>query len=243
MSTALAHTLPREATTPPPSTPTYPPLPTQDLRSLLVGTDERARHPQAEARELAPGLHELIGLRREHTVEVLPRGALRSHGLGPEDAFACARRGTCEEPLEFGRAGPLPGIHAYILGGPGGPDTAVAALELLLRLELGRAGAVLAIPARGTALFLAPHLRGLPRALARLGPVRQFWCSEHDDAPQEITASLRFLASWTAGAHARLPAPVSPSLYWHRSGRPLALLAADARHPFIAPPELQAPHD
>ncbi len=240
MSTALAHTFTREAATPPLAATSHPPLATHHLRSLLVGADERARHPDAEARELAPGLHELVGLRREQSVEVVPRGALRSHGLDPTEAFACARRGTCEEPLEFGRAGPLPGVHAYILGGPGGPDTAVAALELLARQALGHAGAVLAIPARGTALFLAPHLRGLPRALARLGRVRQFWCSEQDDAPQQLTASLRFLASWTASAHVRLPAPVSPSLYWHRSGHPLALLVADTRHPFTAPPELQA---
>lgn len=229
MSTALA--LPQEPA----------PLPTPHLRSLLVGTAERAHHPHAEARELAPGLHELIGLRRDHHVDVLPRGALRNHGLGPADAFACARRGTCDEPLEFGRAGPLPGVHAYILGGPGGPDTAVAVLELLLRLELGPAGAVLAIPARGTALFLAPHARGLPRALARLGRVRQFWSSEQDDAPQQLPESLRFLASWTTSAHARLPAPVSPSLYWHRRGHPLAVLAADARHAFATPPELLRP--
>ena len=228
--------------TPQPSAPTPPSsLLVPRLRSLLVGDPERARHPHAEARELAPGLHELVGLRRDHRVDILPRGALRFHGLDPAAAFARARRGTCDEPLEFGRAGPLPGVHAYILGGPGGPDTAVAALELLTRLNLGPTGAVVAVPARGTALFLAPHARGLPRALARLGRVRQFWCSEEDDAPQQLAASLRFLASWTASAHARLPAPVSPALYWQRPGHPLALLTPDARRPFAPPPELLHP--
>ena len=230
----------RPAATPP--TPTPPSsLLVPRLRSLLVGDAERARHPHAEARELAPGLHELVGLRRDHRVDILPRGALRFHGLDPAAAFARARRGTCDEPLEFGRAGPLPGVHAYILGGPGGPDTAVAALELLTRLNLGPAGAIVAIPARGTALFLAPHARGLPRALARLGRVRQFWCSEEDDAPQQLAASLHFLASWTASAHARLPAPVSPALYWQRPGHPLTLLTPDARRPFTPPPELLHP--
>ena len=236
MSTALAHTLPREA-----APPRCPPSPAPRLRSLLVGAAERARHPHAEARELAPGLHELVGQRRELEVQVVARDLLRGHGLDPAAAFAAARRGTCEEPLEFGRAGPLPGVHAYILGGPGGPDTAVAALELLARLELGRAGAVLAIPARGTALFLAPHARGLARALTGLGRVRQFWCSDGDDAPLQLRASLRFLASWTASAHARLERPVSPALYWHRGGRPLAVLTADARRPFTAPLELVDP--
>ncbi len=107
--------------------------------------------------------------------------------------------------------------------------------------ELGRAGAVLAIPARGTALFLAPHARGLARALTGLGRVRQFWCSDGDDAPLQLRASLRFLASWTASAHARLERPVSPALYWHRGGRPLAVLTADARRPFTAPLELVDP--
>ena len=36
------------------------PLPEPRLRSLLVSAAERARHPHAEARELAPGLHELV---------------------------------------------------------------------------------------------------------------------------------------------------------------------------------------
>lgn len=232
MSTALAHTLPREAA---------PPL-AHRLRSLLVGADERARHPHAEARELAPGLHELVGLHHHHHhhTEILARGALRFHGLDPDAAFACARRGTCDEPLEFGRAGPLPGVHAYIVGGPGGPDTAVAALELLTRLTLGPAGAILAIPARGTALFLAPHARGLTRTLARLGRVRQFWSSEDEATPQRFAASLRFLASWTTNAHARLPAPVSPAIYWHRQGHPLTVLTTNAKAAFTPPPELAA---
>jgi hypothetical protein len=232
MSTALAHTLPRDAAP--------PPLATLRLRSLLVSADERARHPHAEARELAPGLHELVGLRHRDHTEVLARGALRFHGLGPAAAFTCARRGTCDEPLEFGRAGPLPGVHAYILGGPGGPDTAAAALELLTRLDLDHTGAILAIPARGTVLFLAPHARGLTRALARVGRVRQFWCSEDDAAPQRFAASLRFLASWTTSAHARLPAPETPALNWHRQNHPLTVLTADAHSSFTPPPELAA---
>ena len=36
------------------------PLPEPRLRSLLVSAAERARHPLAEARELAPGLPELV---------------------------------------------------------------------------------------------------------------------------------------------------------------------------------------
>ena len=211
------------------------PLPEPRLRSLLVDAAERARHPQAEARELAPGLHELVA--RDGLDLPLPsRGELRFHGIGPAAAFSRARRGTCSEALEFGRAGPLPGVHAYIVGGPGGRDTAVAALELeRLGATLGPAGAVLAVPARGTALFLAPLACGLRPTLARVGRFRQFWSSDADDVPLQLHESLRFLATWTANAHARLPGPVSPALYWQRPGAALTVLVADVREPFDPP--------
>lgn len=217
------------------------PLPGPRLRSLLVSTAERAVHPHAEARELAPGLHELVGLRcADGGLQIPGRGELRFHGIDAADAFTRARAGTCGEPLEFGRAGPLPGVHAFLLGGPGGSDTAVAALELHARFgaALGPAGVVLAVPARGTALFIAPHARGLCRALAQIGRFRQFWCSDGDEAPLRVRESLRFLATWTGNAHARLPAPVSPALYWQRPGHPLALLVRDAREPLELPPLL-----
>jgi hypothetical protein len=216
------------------------PLPEPRLRSLLVDAAERARHPHAEARELAPGLHELVA--RHGQGDDLPsRGELRFHGIGPAAAFARARRGTCSEALEFGRAGPLPGVHAYIVGGPGGRDTAVAALELeRLGATLGPVGAVLAVPARGTALFLAPLACGLRPTLARVGRFRQFWCSDADDVPLQLHESLRFLATWTANAHARLPGPVSPALYWQRPGSALTVLIADVREPFD-PPDLLRP--
>jgi hypothetical protein len=215
------------------------PLPEPRLRSLLVSAAERARHPHAEARELAPGLHELVAHDSPHDPPIPDRGELRFHGIGPGAAFSRARRGTCSEALEFGRAGPLPGVHAYIVGGPGGRDTAVAALELeWLGAPLGPAGAVLAFPARGTALLLAPLASGLRPALARLGRFRQFWCSDADDAPLRLHESLRFLATWTANAHARLPGPVSPALYWQRPGGALTLLVADARGPFDPPAQL-----
>ncbi|HEY0135306.1 MAG TPA: hypothetical protein VGB85_14580 [Nannocystis sp.] len=237
MSTALAHPA-LSATT---AAPAPLPLPGPRLRSLLVCAAERARHPHAEARELAPGLHELVALRRiDGTLELPARGVLRFHGLDPDAAFTRARLGTCGEPLEFGRAGPLPGVHAYILGGPGGRDTAVAALELAAHIDPGAAGIVLAVPARGTALFLAPHARGLCRVLARIGRFRQFWSSDGDDAPVHVRDSLRFLATWTANAYARLADPVSPALYWHRPGHPLAVLIADAREPLAIPNELAA---
>jgi hypothetical protein len=219
-----------------PSTPSTPlaggrqPLPGPRLRSLLVPAAERALHPLAEARELAPGLHELIALRCAGGLQIPGRDELRVHGLDAVAAFVRARTGTCGEPLEFGRAGPLPGVHAYILGGPGSRDTAVAALELpRLGAALGPAGLVFAIPARSTALFVAPGARGLCRTLAQIGRFRQFWCSDGDAAPLRIRESLRFLATWTANAHARLPGPVSPALYWQRPGRPLAVLTTDAR--------------
>lgn len=215
------------------------PLPEPRLRSLLVSAAERARHPRAEARELAPGLHELVARDGPDDLQIPDRGELRFHGIGPAAAFSRARRGTCSLALEFGRAGPLPGVHAYILGGPGGRDTAVAALELeQLGASLGPAGAVLAVPARGVALFLAPLARGLARTLARVGRFRQFWSSDADDAPLRLHESLRFLATWTANAHARLPGPVSPALYWQRPGRALTLLVADAREPFEPPVQL-----
>jgi hypothetical protein len=209
--------------------------PNRGCARSLVDAAERARHPQAEARELAPGLHELVA--RDGPDLPLPsRGELRFHGIGPVAAFARARRGTCSEALEFGRAGPLPGVHAYIVGGPGGRDTAVAALELeRLGATLGPAGAVLAVPARGTALFLAPLACGLRPTLARVGRFRQFWSSDADDVPLQLHESLRFLATWTANAHARLPGPVSPALYWQRPGAALTVLVADVREPFDPP--------
>ncbi len=219
------------------------PLPEPRLRSLLVSAAERARHPQAEARELAPGLHELVARDGpEDDLQIPARGELRFHGIGPAAAFSRARRGTCSEALEFGRAGPLPGVHAYIVGGPGGRDTAVAALELEhFGATLGPLGAVLAVPARGTALFLAPLACGLRPTLARIGRFRQFWCSDADDAPLLLRESLRFLATWTANAHARLPGPVSPALYWQRPGAALTVLVADVREPFDPPNLLLEP--
>jgi hypothetical protein len=212
------------------------PLPEPRLRSLLVNAAERARHPQAEARELAPGLHELVARDGPDDLQIPGRGELRFHGIGPAAAFSRARRGTCSQALEFGRAGPLPGVHAYIVGGPGGRDTAVAALELeQLGASVGPAGAVLAVPARGTALFLAPLARGLRPALARIGRFRQFWSSDADDAPLRLADSLHFLAVWTANAHTRLPGPVSPALYWQRPDGALTVLVADAREPFDPP--------
>jgi len=245
MSTALAHQdlpspdhAPMTSTRPAPSS-----LPGPRLRSLLVTAAERAHHRHAEGRELAPGLHELVGLRRtDGSLEVPARGELRFHGLDAAAAFARARGGTCDDALEFGRAGPLPGVHAYILGGPGGHDTTVAALELAGRFgaRLGPAGLVIAVPARGTALFLAPQARGLCRALARIGRFRQFWSSDGDDDPTKIAESLRFLATWTANAHARLPDPVSPALYWQTADLPLAVLTPDTREPFTIPDALIA---
>ena len=240
MSTTLAHPDLHAPDRSPRTTGRPAPLPPPGprLRSLLVSASERARHPHAEARELAPGLHELVALRRvDGSIEYPARGELRFHGLDAAAAFTRARGGTCDEALEFGRAGPLPGVHAYILGGPGGPDTAVAALELAEHFgaRLGPAGLVLAVPARGTALFLAPHARGLCRVLAQVGRFRQFWSSDGDDAPIKIAESLRFLATWTANAHARLPGPVSPALYWHRPGLPLAVLVPDAREHLVVP--------
>ena len=241
MSTALAHPAHEPSAASAPALPTPSPTPGPRLRSLLVSAAERARHPHAEARELASGLHELVALRRsDRSLELPARGELRFHGLDPDAAFTRARHGTCSEPLDFGRAGPLPGVHAYILGGPGGHDTAVAALELAVHTDPGPAGIVLAVPARGTALDLAPQARGLCRVLARIGHFRQFWSSDGDDGPIAVGDSLRFLATWTANAYARLPDPVSPALYWHRPGHPLAVLIPDAREPFAIPAALAA---
>ncbi len=241
MSTAIAHS---PALSPSFVRPWPPPPPGPRLRSLLVGAAERARHRHAEARELAPGLHELVAVRRcDGSIELPARGELRFHGLDADAAFTRARGGTCEDPLELGRAGPLPGVHAYILGGPGGLDTAVVALELAdgFATTIGAAGIVLAVPARGTALFIAPRARGLARVLTQVGRFRQFWSSDGDDAPLKVRESLRFLATWTSNAHARLPGPVSPALYWQRPHAPLVVLTDDARIPFDIPDALVDP--
>ena len=63
-----------------------------------------------------------------HGLEIPTREEIHHHRLGDLEAFAHARLGTLAEPLEFGRAGPLPGVHAHVLGGPGdaAADTSAA---------------------------------------------------------------------------------------------------------------------
>jgi hypothetical protein len=117
-------------------------------------------------------------------------------------------------------------VHVDVLGGPDGVDTAAALFEL----AVGPSGLVFAVPARGTALLLAPD--GLAGAFGPGADPREL------AAPRDLAASLRFLAVWTAGAHARLAGPVSPAVYWRRPGRPLAVLAADARADLRLPPGL-----
>ena len=231
-----------------PVAPLHPdplPLAVSSLRSLLVSAAERARHPYAQARELAPGLHELVAvLRPRHGLEIPSLEELQHHDLEGPEVFTHARRGTLGEPLEFGRAGPLPGVHAHVLGGPGeaDADTAVAVFELADRIHdvLGPAGLVLGFPCRGMALFVAPHARSLCRALTRFGRQRQFWTSD-DAATPEIAAlpparaALQFLASWTASAHIKFPEPVSPALYWYRPDQPLAVLVDNVHRPHHYP--------
>lgn len=191
------------------------------LRALLVGRSECARHPEALARELAPGLFELVArLHPRGGVEVPGRRELAAEGLGNAGLFHRARLGTCGEPLAFGLAAPSPGVHAYMLGGPGPIDTAAAVLELeaLLGQPPGPVGTVVAVPARGTALFVAPGARRLRRSLVAWG-LRQFWCAEPEAAPVRVGETLRFMASWARDAHRTLPGPVSPLLYWHHHGR------------------------
>lgn len=223
------------------------PFAASQLRSLLVGPAARARHPYAHARELASGLHELVAvLRPRHGLEVLTREELHHHGLAAPDVFDHARRGTGSEHLEFGRAGPLPGVHAHVLGGPGDADadTAVALFTIADSIQdiLGPAGLVLGFPCRGMVLFIAPQARGLCRALTRFGRQRQFWTSD-DVATQRIAAlppvrvALQFLTRWTASAHAQFPDPVSPALYWHRPGHPLSVLVDNVHRPGDYPAE------
>jgi hypothetical protein len=223
------------------------PLEVSSLRSLLVSAAERARHPYARARELAPGLHELVAvLRPRHGLEIPSLEELHHHDLEGPEVFTHARRGTLGEPLEFGRAGPLPGVHAHVLGGPGeaDADTAVAVFELADRIHdvLGPAGLVLAFPCRGMALFVAPHARSLSRALARFGRQRQYWTSD-DVATHRVATlpparvALQFLARWTASAHTRFPGPVSPALYWYRPGRPFTALVDSVHRPGEYPAE------
>lgn len=199
------------------------------LRALLVSPAERARHPTALARDLGPGLCELVALRDgDGRVQIPAERELVAGGHGPAALFHRARLGTCSDPLAFAVAAPGPGVLAYMLGGPGGIDTAAAVFELeaLLGQALGPVGLIVAVPCRGTALFIAPGARRLRRSLVAHG-LRQFWCAEQESAPVRFDASLRFLASWAQGAHRGLPGPVSPSLYWHHHGKLSRLDALD----------------
>lgn len=197
-----------------------------ELRSILLAPDEAARDPHALARELAPGLCEVVALVRADGIPRIPTAReLTAEGLGPAALFHRARLGTCAQRLDFGVAAPCPGVHAYMLGGPGENDTAAAALELdaLLGQAPGPVGTVVAVPCRGTALFVVPGARRLRRSLVDYG-LRQFWCAEREAARVDLDASLRFLAAWARDAHRSLPGPISPRLYWHHGGR-LSLLS------------------
>lgn len=207
------------------------------LRAVLVSPAERARHPTALARDLGPDLCELVVLRDgDGRVQIPAERDLIAGGQGPAALFHRARLGTCSDPLAFAVAAPGPGVLAYMLGGPGGLDTAAAVFELdaLLGQPLAPYGLVVAVPCRGTALFVAPGARRLRRSLVAHG-LRQFWCAERESAPLSLAASLRFLASWARDAHRGLPGPVSPSLYWHHHGR---LSRLDALSPERLPREL-----
>lgn len=195
------------------------------LRALLVPPDERARHPDALARDLAPGLCELVARVRDGHVQIPTASELAADGLGPAALFHRARLGTCSQRLAFSLAAPGPGVHAYMLGGPGEPDTAAAVFELeaLLGQAPGPVGTVVAVPSRGTALFVAPGARRLRRSLVAWG-LRQFWCAEREAAPVRLGETLQFLAAWARDAHRGLPGPISPALYWHHHGK-LSLLA------------------
>lgn len=157
-------------------------------------------------------------------MEIPDVGELAAEGVGSAGLFHRARLGTCGERLEFGLAAPSVGVHAYMLGGPGRIDTAAAVLELeaLLGQPPGPVGVVVAVPARGTALFLVPGARRLRRSLVAWG-LRQFWCAEPEAAPVRLGDTLRFMAGWARDAHRSLSGPVSPHLYWHHHGK-LSLL-------------------
>jgi len=195
------------------------------LRSVLLASGGLAGS-QGLIRELAPGLCEAVAQVRGGAAQILPAGELTAGGLGRAALFHRARLGSCGEQLRFSVAAPRPGVHAYMLGGPGSGEVAAAALELeaLLGRSPGPAGVVLAFPCRGTALFVVPGARRLRRALAGFG-LRQFWCAEPEGAPVDLAGSLRFLATWSQSAYRRLPGPVSPLLYWHFGGR-LSVLAS-----------------
>lgn len=191
------------------------------LRALLVAPGECARHPEALTRELAPGLCELVACAGPGgRVQIPGRRELAAVGLGPAGLFHRARLGTCNQRLEFGLAAPSEGVHVYMLGGPGRGDTAAAVLELeaLLGQPPGPVGTVVAFPARGTALFIAPGARRLRRSLVAWG-LRQFWCAEPEAAPVRLGDTLRFMARWARDAYRTLPGPVSPLLYWHHHGK------------------------
>lgn len=197
--------------------------PALPLRALLVAPGECARHPGALARELAPGLCELVGNALPDGRVEIP-GTRELAGLGRAGLFHRARLGTCSERLQFSLAAPSEGVHAYMLGGPGQVDTAAAVLELesLLGQPPGPVGVVVAFPARGTALFVAPGARRLRRSLVAWG-LRQFWCAEPEAAPLRLGDTLRFMAGWARDAHRTLPGPISPLLYWHHHGKLSAL--------------------
>ncbi|MDC0671257.1 hypothetical protein [Nannocystis radixulma] len=202
------------------------------LRALLVSPGECARHPDALARELAPGLCELVACAvPDGRVEIPGRRELAAVGLGPAGLFHRARLGTCTEHLDFGLAAPSEGVHAYMLGGPGQRDTTAAVLELeaLLGQPPGPVGTVVAFPARGVAIFLAPGARRLRRSLVAWG-LRQFWCAEPEAAPLRLGDTLRFISSWTRDAYRTLPDPVSPLLYWHHHGKLSVLGDLDLSH-------------
>ncbi len=174
------------------------------------------------ARHLAPGLYEQIeletanrGLRRVPTFE-----ELGSVGLGPASLHRIARRNTCAMPFEVSVTGPRPGTRVWMVGAPSPADAAPVVLELPRLVPAWRApwgGFLLAVPIRGTALYLP--LGGDPTdALARAGRLGELRVADLH-APLDVHASADYLAHWGAHLFARLPEPVSPEVYWVRENR------------------------
>lgn len=189
------------------------------LRSALVGPYGRAPHARGLLRRLAPGLFEQVELERGAgaTRRVPTREELAPLGLSTDEIFELARRNTLAIPVEVGVRN-VPGDgRVFILGAARECDAALAALQLPRILpghRMPRHGVLLAVPVRGTALWV-PLGEDPTDELCRAGVL-----ANASAAPARIDplAGANEVLRLAGELFRSLPDPVSPHLYWLKKG-------------------------
>jgi hypothetical protein len=182
------------------------------LRSRITSPDSV---PSAcVSRPVAAGLSEVLVVLSGEGVATVPRDLVRRWRVPPAQLFEQARGQVLDDGLFTRRSVDLGGFQATVLEDPS-TFTATHVLWLATYLDVGPAGAVVAIPTQ--ALVMAHALR--------------------DGSALDAVQALLMNASrlYNDGPHS-----VSPGVYWWRPDRPLVALPAEvtaARISFYPPAE------